>query len=98
MDFIRGASLSKGGKPIIAIPSTAVQYSDTGNFVYVITPADNNALRVTTRSVTIGTERNQRVVIESGLQVNERIATNGSYKLQNGMLVHIKSSEKSTAQ
>ena len=83
---------------IIAIPSTAVQYSDTGNFVYVITPADNNALRVTTRSVTIGTERNQRVVIESGLQVNERIATNGSYKLQNGMLVHIKSSEKSTAQ
>ena len=83
---------------VIAIPTTAVQYNDTGNFIFVITPADNNTLRATARTVTIGTEKDQRVVIESGLQANERVATNGAYKLHNGMLVHIKETEKSTVQ
>ncbi len=81
---------------VIAIPATAVQYNDAGNFVYVITPADNNTLRATARSVTIGTEKNQRIVIESGLQADERIATSGSYKLHNGMLVNIKEAAKDT--
>ncbi len=83
---------------VIAIPATAVQYSDAGNFVYVITPAEKNTLRATARTVTLGTEKNQRVVIESGLHVDERIATSGSYKLHNGMLVNIKDAEQETAQ
>lgn len=83
---------------VIAVPATAVQYSDAGNLVYVITPADNNTLRATVRSVVIGAEKNQHIIIESGLQTNERIATSGSYKLHNGMLVNIKEVAKDTAQ
>ena len=38
MDFIRGAALSRGGKPIIALPSTA-----SGGHVSRIVPRSNPA-------------------------------------------------------
>src|SRR5690606_13462071 len=42
MDFMRGAALSKGGKPIIALPST------TNKSIYRITPLINEGAAITT--------------------------------------------------
>ena len=46
MDFIRGASLSKGGKAIIALPSTAKH----GQLSRIVTTLDAGAGVVTTRA------------------------------------------------
>jgi acyl-CoA hydrolase len=45
MDFIRGAALSPGGKPIIALPSTAVG----GKFSRIVVELNAGAGVVTTR-------------------------------------------------
>jgi multidrug efflux pump subunit AcrA (membrane-fusion protein) len=81
-------------RTVIAIPSTAVQYSDNGRFVYIITPAEKGELRAKARPVTTGEERNRYVLIDSGLTVGEHIATDGAYKLHDGMLVYTKDAVK----
>ncbi|MCC7516149.1 MAG: efflux RND transporter periplasmic adaptor subunit [Pseudomonadales bacterium] len=82
--------ITAAARPVIAVPATAVQNSDSGHFVYVLESDENNTLRARTRTVTIGEEKNRSIVINNGLQAGERIATQGAYKLQPGMLVYIK--------
>ena len=63
-------------------------------------PVDDNAkdksakpvteLRASRRDVVIGSEQSQHTVIISGVQVGERVATNGSFKLRDGMLTYVK--------
>lgn len=87
-------------REVIAVPATAIQYNSTGTFVYVVssaekdTPAEKEQQRATLRNVTIGEEKNRNVIITDGLQSGETIAANGSYKLQDKMLVFIKGAEK----
>jgi membrane fusion protein (multidrug efflux system) len=86
-------------REVIAVPATAIQYNSTGTFVYVVssaekdTPAEKDQLRATLRNVTIGEEKNRNVIITDGLQSGETIAANGSYKLQDKMLVFVKSAD-----
>jgi membrane fusion protein (multidrug efflux system) len=86
-------------REVIAVPATAIQYNSTGTFVYVVssaekdTPAEKDQQRATLRNVTIGEEKNRNVIITDGLQSGETIAANGSYKLQDKMLVFVKSAE-----
>lgn len=86
-------------REVIAVPATAIQHNSTGTFVYVVssaekdTPAEKDQLRATLRNVTIGEEKNRNVIITDGLQSGETIAANGSYKLQDKMLVFVKSAD-----
>ncbi len=82
---------------VITVPSTAVQYSDAGHFVFVLTPDKAGVLRATARNVEAGEEKNLQRVIKSGLQVGERIATDGSFKLHDGMRVNIKEQHQESA-
>ncbi len=75
---------------IITVPSTAVQFSDAGHFVYLIEPDKEGVLRAKIRNVDVGEENNLRMVIKNGLQTGERIAADGSFKLHDGMRVNIK--------
>lgn len=77
-------------REVIAVPATAIQYDSAGTFVYVISTDGTDAPRAALRSVTIGSEKNRSVLIEQGLEVGEKIAANGSYKLRDKMLVNIK--------
>ena len=86
-------------REVIAVPATAIQHNSTGTFVYVIssaekdTPAEKDQQRATVRNVTIGEEKNRNVIITDGLQSGETVAANGSYKLQDKMLVFVKSAD-----
>ena len=87
-------------REVIAVPATAIQHNSTGTFVYVVssaekdTPAEKEQQRATLRNVTIGEEKNRKVIITDGLKSGETIAANGSYKLQDKMLVFVKGAEK----
>jgi len=69
----------------VSIPGEALQSSDKGNFVFVIS-TDNKAHQ---RFVSIGQSAAGRIVIEQGLQAGERVVTDGQLLLSDGSDVRI---------
>jgi multidrug efflux system membrane fusion protein len=70
------------------IPSQAVQTSQDGFFVYVVKPDET----VEARPVVTGSRLDQDLVIQSGLQGDETIVTEGHLRLTPGMKVQIRGS------
>lgn len=67
----------------VVIPSAALQNSQTGNFVYVVTDAQ----QVEMRPVTIGVRSDRDVAIDKGLAGGERVVIEGQLRLAPGMKV-----------
>ncbi|QQC64992.1 MdtA/MuxA family multidrug efflux RND transporter periplasmic adaptor subunit [Paraburkholderia ginsengisoli] len=72
-------------KDAVIVPTTAVLNGSMGQFVYVV-KADNT---VTVRPVKIGPVDGERTSIKSGLQVGERVVTDGSDRLREGAKITI---------
>ncbi|WP_094780994.1 MdtA/MuxA family multidrug efflux RND transporter periplasmic adaptor subunit [Paraburkholderia ribeironis] len=72
-------------KDAVIVPTTAVLNGSMGQFVYVVKP-DNT---VTVRPVKIGPVDGERTSIKSGLQVGERVVTDGSDRLREGAKITI---------
>ncbi|WP_121318800.1 MdtA/MuxA family multidrug efflux RND transporter periplasmic adaptor subunit [Paraburkholderia sp. RAU2J] len=72
-------------KDAVIVPTTAVLNGSMGQFVYVVKP-DNT---VTVRPVKIGPVDGERTSIKSGLQVGERVVTDGSDRLREGSKITI---------
>ena len=70
---------------VVVIPTQAVQNSQQGVFVYVIGPD----LTVTVRPITVKLSLDDEVVVEEGLQVGERVVTDGQLRLSPGAKVDI---------
>ncbi len=91
-------SVAVASRSVFAVPVTALHHDTQGSYVYVIQPvAGKEELRASVRRVQTGAEKNQQVVIESGLQQGEQVATTGSYKLQENMLTHIRNADAALA-
>lgn len=73
----------------VVIPQTAVSYSLYGDFVYVIKEDDNGDLRAHQQGVTVKDRRRNRVVIESGVEVGDKVITTGSVRLSNGAKIRV---------
>ena len=72
------------------VPMTAVRRDAFGANVYVLRSAEKGAraqYRAEKRSVTLGPQRKDLVVITSGLDPGEQIAADGAFKLRDGILV-----------
>jgi multidrug efflux system membrane fusion protein len=67
------------------VPTSAVLNGSIGQFVYVVKP-DNT---VTVRTVKVGPVDGERTSIASGLQVGERVVTDGSDRLKEGAKITI---------
>jgi multidrug efflux system membrane fusion protein len=72
-------------KDAVIVPTTAVLNGSMGQFVYVVKP-DNT---VTVRPVKTGPVDGERTSIKSGLQVGERVVTDGSDRLREGAKITI---------
>jgi len=72
----------------IVVPSQAIQTGQKGPFVFAIKPD----LTVESRSVVIGLTFEYETVVEKGLQVGERVVTDGHMRLFPGATVAIKTS------
>lgn len=81
------------GKPISAIrlPNTAVRYDSFGPYVYLLTQAADGKLRAERQAVELGSHDQKQIVVLSGLKANDQVATVGSFKLREGMLVNLTS-------
>ena len=66
-----------------AVPPSAVQHDVQGAFVYVVQEDD----RVSLRRVTLGNLVGESQAVRSGLNVHERVVTDGTHKVVDGMKV-----------
>lgn len=67
----------------VVIPAAALQNSQQGNYVYVLTPAQT----VEMRPVTVGTRLDREIAIDKGLAGGERVVVEGQLRLAPGMKV-----------
>lgn len=88
----------KEQKNVVVIPQTAVSYSLSGNYVFIIKneseskDKDDQNLHVYRQYVKIGERRGDEVSILGGLKDGDMIVTSGQLKLQNGTHVVINNS------
>ncbi|VEI20677.1 Efflux pump periplasmic linker BepF [Serratia plymuthica] len=69
----------------IVIPTAALQMGNEGNFVWTLSE-DN---KVSKHRVTIGVQDSRQVVISAGLNVGDRVVTDGIDRLTEGMQVEV---------
>jgi multidrug efflux system membrane fusion protein len=69
----------------LTVPASAVQQGPKGSYTYVIKPDQT----VEVRPVTVAQVSEGQALINSGLTANERVVTDGQYKLQAGTRVTI---------
>jgi multidrug efflux system membrane fusion protein len=67
----------------IVVPTSSIERSQTGNYVYIIND-DNTA---SARTVTLGSTEGERVAITSGLKIGDRVVSDGADKLKDGSMV-----------
>ena len=79
-------------KDVVVVPASALRRSSLGDHVFVLSADESGALRAHIRSVE-GTELNgEEVFVTVGLNAGELVATSGSFKLREGILVHVEES------
>jgi membrane fusion protein (multidrug efflux system) len=76
-------------QPTIVIPATALRKGPEGDQVFVVSPAADGQLRAEARRVETGALVGDAVLVRAGLSPGERVATSGSFKLRDGMLVTV---------
>lgn len=77
-------------RSVVLAPITSVRRDAFGSSVYVLRPAEEGARapeRAERRSVTLGPQQRDLVIVTSGLNAGDRIAASGSFKLREGVLV-----------
>ncbi|GAB4411604.1 MAG: efflux RND transporter periplasmic adaptor subunit [Thermodesulfovibrionales bacterium] len=72
----------------LVVPSQAIQTGQSGQYVFVI----KNDLTVESRPVVVGRTLNGETVVEKGLQIGDRVVTDGQLRLVPGAKVEIKGS------
>ncbi|HVQ25574.1 MAG TPA: efflux RND transporter periplasmic adaptor subunit [Planctomycetota bacterium] len=77
------------GPPLqaVAIPVSALRKGPSGDHVFVAEKDAQQQLRVHVRAVQVGTVVGDEILVVSGLSPGERVATSGSFKLREGVLV-----------
>ncbi|WP_148449442.1 efflux RND transporter periplasmic adaptor subunit, partial [Providencia rustigianii] len=76
----------------VVIPTAALQMGNEGHYVWVL--SDDN--RVSKHLVTVGIQDSQQVVIESGLNADTKVITDGVDKLIDGAQVEVVSNSPTT--
>jgi len=79
------------GPPItaVAVPASAVRKGAGGDHVFVIAAGPDGKSRAHSRPVEVGTMVGDEVLILSGLKAGEQVASSGSFKLRDGVLVAV---------
>jgi membrane fusion protein, multidrug efflux system len=70
------------------VPISALRRASYGDHVFVLQAGDKGDLRAKQRFVKIGPILGESVVIADGLTLGEEVATSGSFKLREGLLVN----------
>ena len=71
----------------VVVPASALRKGPAGDHVFVLTQEKDGKTRAHVRQVTSGPVLGDEIVIVDGLQVGERVAASGSFKLREAALV-----------
>jgi membrane fusion protein, multidrug efflux system len=82
----------------VAIPASALRTGPEGDHVFVLAPGKDGKLRAQVRSVQSGPVIGDSVIILEGVAAGEQIATSGSFKLREGVLVALQRDTTSVAE
>jgi len=74
---------------VVLVPASAVRRGPSGDHVFVLQTDGEGRARAHTRPVRVGPSLGRNVVVEEGLEVGERVAAAGSFKLLEGALVSV---------
>ena len=77
---------------VLAVPATALRNDTFGSHVFVLNAAEPDAdapFRAQRREVELLEIRNARAYLRSGLEAGEQVATDGAFKLRDGVLVNV---------
>lgn len=73
----------------VAVPVSALRKGPGGDHVFVIAPAEDGKPRAHVRPVRSGSVVGDEVLILEGLEAGEQVATSGSFKLRESVLVAV---------
>jgi membrane fusion protein (multidrug efflux system) len=82
----------------VAVPISALRKDPSGDHVFVIQADKDGKQRAHVRQVRSGEALGDTVLIEDGLEPGELVATSGSFKLREGVLVALASDSTSAAE
>lgn len=82
----------------VVVPTNAIYRDHTGNYVYELKRDDENNWRAHPIKVELGKRVEDTQEIVSGLKGNEFIATEGAFKLSEGLLVYTNAPDSNTNQ
>jgi membrane fusion protein (multidrug efflux system) len=81
------------GRPVVALPASAISYAPYGDSVYVVQDmAGQNGQTyrgVRQQVVKLGGARGDQVAVLSGLDGGSEVVTSGVFKLRNGAAVRV---------
>jgi membrane fusion protein (multidrug efflux system) len=77
---------------IVRIPSVAVRYDAFGTYVFILNKDKNGDWRASRQGIDVETKDNKTAIVTSGLAIDQTIASIGSSKLREGILVNVASS------
>ncbi len=92
-EFVNAHLLVNTVQNVVRVPVSAVQIGPSGNFVWLINPNDT----VTSQPVKLGTMDGQYQQVVSGLKPGDRVVTDGSDRLRDGMKVTIPGAQPASA-
>ena len=84
---------------VLAVPASAVLYASYGNSIYTVAAAeDGSAYSASQKFVKLGERRGDFVEVLEGLEVTERVVTDGAFKLYPGATVMLQDERAPVAQ
>jgi membrane fusion protein, multidrug efflux system len=89
--FVQTEILLGAGRPIVALPASAISYAPYGDSIFIVTDLkDQNGKTyrgVRQQFVKIEGSRGDQVAVVSGVRAGDEVVTSGVFKLRNGAAV-----------
>jgi membrane fusion protein (multidrug efflux system) len=82
---------------VVAVPVSAVRKGPDGDHVFVLTPDDKGSTRAHLRPVQTGEVVGDSILILGGLTAGDQVASSGSFKLREGVLVSLAKQQQAQA-
>jgi membrane fusion protein (multidrug efflux system) len=82
---------------VVKIPSVAVRYDAFGTYVFSLNKDKNGNWRATRQGIYVQAKDNKTAIVTSGLTIGQNIASIGSSKLRDGILVNVAPSDEVNA-
>jgi len=74
---------------VMRLPNVAIRYDAFGAFVFILNQDNKGAWRASRQSIEVRSNEKNVAIVTMGLKDNDTVATTGSSKLKQGMLVNV---------